>query len=49
MLVSTIDYSPYLGGWPPAASSVDNPVVLLEHGHEDAFVPASARTKMSKL
>jgi GTP-binding protein len=53
MLVSTIDYSPYLGRLAigrieRGTARVGDSVVLLEHGHE-GDVPASARARISKL
>jgi GTP-binding protein len=54
MLVSTIDYSPYLGRLAigrieRGVAKVGDPVVLLDHGHEDDFIPAGARLRISKL
>ncbi len=54
MLVSTIDYSPYLGRLAigrieRGVAKVGDSVVLLENGHEDDFIPASARVRISKL
>jgi GTP-binding protein len=54
MLVSTIDYSPYLGRLAigrieRGVARVGESVVLLENGHEDDFIPASARVRISKL
>jgi GTP-binding protein len=53
MLVSTIDYSPYLGRLAigrveRGAARVGEPVVLLEHGFQ-GDVPAAARARISKL
>ena len=54
MLVSTIEYSPYLGRLAigrieRGVANVADSVVLVEHGQEDDFIPASARVKVSKL
>ncbi|HLL45843.1 MAG TPA: translational GTPase TypA, partial [Longimicrobiaceae bacterium] len=53
MLVSTIDYSPYLGRLAigrieRGEARVGDPVVLLEHGHE-GDIPSAARARISKL
>jgi GTP-binding protein len=53
MLVSTIDYSPYLGRLAigrieRGVARVGEPVILLEHGHE-GDAPGMARARISKL
>jgi GTP-binding protein len=53
MLISTIDYSPYLGRLAigrieRGVAKVGESVVLLEHGHE-GDIPQSARARISKL
>ena len=53
MLISTIDYSPYLGRLAigrieRGVAKVGESVVLLEHGHE-GDVPQAARARISKL
>jgi GTP-binding protein len=54
MLVSTIDYSPYLGRLAigrieRGTARVGDSVFLLAHGHDDDEIPASARARISKL
>jgi GTP-binding protein len=54
MLVSTIDFSPYLGRLAigrieRGSVNVGDSVVLLENGFEGGAIPASARTRVSKL
>ena len=54
MLVSTIDYSPYLGRLAigrieRGVARVGDGVVLLAHGHGDEAAPAPVRSKISKL
>jgi GTP-binding protein len=54
MLISTIDFSPYLGRLAigrieRGVVKVGDPVVMLAHGHDGDFIPASARVRVSKI
>jgi GTP-binding protein len=54
MLVSTLDFSPYLGRLAigrieRGIARVGESIVLLEHGHEDDYIPPAARMRISKL